>query len=99
MASAVTAIRMSRPRMASLTNSLTPCPAQQTLLQDLDQQHAQQRADHRAGPAEDVDAADHDRGDDLQLQPLRGGDGDVAEADQEHEPGQTGERAADRRTR
>ena len=70
-------------------------PTQQTLLQGFDHQHTEQRPNHRARSAEDVDASDHDRGDDLQLQTLRGGHGDVAESHQEHESGQTGERAAD----
>ena len=38
--------------------------------------------------AEDVDPADHDRRDHLQLEALGGRDGDVPEARQEHEPGQ-----------
>src|SRR5918995_5845183 len=44
------------------------CPTQQTLLEGLDHQHAEQRPDHRAGPAEDVDAPDHDSGHDLELE-------------------------------
>src|SRR5215208_8387847 len=47
-------------------------PTQQALLQGLDQQNTEQRSDHRAGTAEDVDATDNHSCDDLQLKTLRG---------------------------
>ncbi len=63
-----------------------------------------QRADHhrtehgsedRSGAAEDVDAADDDRGDGLKFEPAAGLDRDVAEAGKRHEPGEAGEGAAE----
>ena len=59
-----------------------------------DHDRAEQRADHGARAAEDVDAADDHGGDHLQFQPRAGLDGDVAEAGEEHEAGKAGERAA-----
>src|SRR5215217_4720931 len=82
----------------SVLDELTDArPTQQALLEGLDQQHTEQRADHRARSAEDVDATDHDSGHDLKLETLRGGDRDVAKSHQEHEPSQTRERTADRK--
>src|SRR5688572_11947219 len=42
-----------------------PRPTQQTLLEGLDHQHAEQSPHHRARSAKDVDATDYDGGHDL----------------------------------
>ena len=41
---------------------------------------AEHRAEHRPGAAEDVDAADHDRGDDVELEAASGDGVDAREA-------------------
>ena len=59
---------------------LADLQAEQALLERADHDGAEHGAEHRSRPAEDVDAADHHRGDRLQLQPVAGLHGDVAEA-------------------
>ena len=85
------AIRISRPRIASLTNSLSPDQRNRLCLQHLDQHDAQQHPEHRALAAQNADPADHHRRYNLELQPLRGGHRNVAEADQIHEIPQPGQ--------
>ena len=61
-ASLATASRIRRPSTASRQNSLI-CEAQQALIERADDDAAEHGAEHGSRAAEDVDAADHDRGD------------------------------------
>ena len=74
------------------------CPAQQALLEHLDQQDPEQGADHRAGSAEDVDPTDHHRYH-LQLESLRCSGCDRTKARQIHESGHAGKRPTNREGR
>src|SRR2546428_675718 len=70
-------------------------PAQEALLEQVDERRAEKRSHHRARAAEDIHAADHDGRDGLELEPLAGDDGDVPEAHQEKETGEAGEGPAE----
>src|SRR5437899_779661 len=70
-------------------------PAQEALLEQVDERRAEKRSHHRARAAEDIHAADHDGRDRLELEPLAGDDGDVPEAHQEKETGEAGESPAE----
>ena len=97
-ASIVTATTIAVPLKKIFQNSETFSSVKPSCIV-ADEERAEHRAEHRAGAAEDVYAADHDRGDDVELEP-RSGDGvDGREAGGEHEPAESRERAADRERR
>src|SRR5438128_12316317 len=70
-------------------------PTDEALLEHVDERRAHEGTDDRAAAAEDIHTTDYDGRHNLELQALTGDDGDVPEAHEEEEAGQTGQGAAE----
>src|SRR6202011_4802517 len=71
---------------------LVDAKPKETLFERSDQHGAQHRSGDPARSAENIDAADDDRGDDVEFEAASGLHRDIAETSDRHETGQTSKR-------